>query len=295
MKIPAFQKKQLAIAILLAAPAFSAQAALIDLNLSASSSASADGNTAVVNSDGPSNSYAYAYSSDSAGSDGYGYGGDGYGYGGDGYSYTQSRAEGGSYGAFGANAYGSGNYVSSSTFLQSYAVTNDALSNQFFDFTFSIENGSMYASCADGYGSCSSVIDASYDAEIRLNGTAIWASAAEIIFDGTDAILNTSDVLLGTYSAGSDYYSWADQSFTIDLGTFAANEEFILEYEINLKVSGTDGYSTVQFGDPNGFGQSGTPFTSTDVTSVPEPGSLGIIAAGLGLLALRRRKNKTQH
>ena len=293
MNIPTFQKKLLAVAIV-TAPIHGAQAAIIDLSLTAATSAKVGSDLAVTDSEGPSSGYvdASAYDDNSSG------------------GYASAYADGDTDGSFYSNASGIGTFESSATFLQSYSVDNDPF-DQTFDFTFTIENGSLEVGCSgyggdgygddygnDGYGSdCSGTSNASYDAEIRLNDVAIWTSMAELAFDGTDISLTTSGEMLGSYTPSSSYYSWSAQSFTIDLGSFAASEAFTLDYEITLNTSGSDGYTYAQFGDPNGFGQGGSPFittaTTTTPTSVPEPASLGIIAAGLGLLGLnRRRKNK---
>ena len=292
MNSPFFQKKQLAAAILVFAPVFGAQAALVQLDLSATSTSSIDSNPILLDSAGPSPANVFTSSSQF------------------GTSYASGSANGYTDGSFYSDANGYGLFDSSATFLQSYTVTNDPF-DQLFDFNFFIENGSLNAGCDQGYGSDGYGSDgygsdgygsggcgpssASYEAEIRLNGSAIWNSMAELIFDGTDTIFNATGQMLGTYFSSNNYYDWGDQSYTLDLGSYSEGEVFTLDYEVTVTAFGNDGSARAQFGDPNGFGQGGSPFTTTP-TSVPEPGSLGIIAAGLGLLGLsRRRKNRTQH
>jgi len=292
VNIPVFKRKQLAVAILASVPLFGAQATIIDLNLSATTSAQIDINSAVTDADGPTPASVNSSATDNTGPS----------------SYANANANGNLDGSFNSSTSGFGTYNSSATFLQSYSVENDPF-DQVFDFTFTIENGSLDVGCHDGYGegdfnlalfdeegpsNCMGTANASYDAEIRLDGVSIWNSMAELAFDGTNTSITTSGEMLGMYTPASTYYSWSPQSFTLDLGSFAGGDTFTLDYEITLSTSGTNGNSYAQFGDPNGFGQSGSPFTAT--TSVPEPASLGIIAAGLGLLGFnRRRKSKINH
>lgn len=318
MNIPVFKKKKIAIAILVTAPLFDAQAALIDLKLSAEASASIEDISPIVATFGPveEDVFAYAeangiYSYENAKIDDEGYGDNGEG------TFTDSLSPGSSSwssayirgdmnGGFGGNVYGAGDkYASSATFLQSYSVTNDESTDQDFDFTFKIENGGISSQC----GPFSEEIDcqnssSSYQAEILLNGSQIFYSAAALTFSDLDNLFTFNDTsapgnTLGIYSSGASFYQWDTQSFNIDLGTFISNETFTLDYRVTLNTSGMNAYSSAQFGDPNGFGQSSSSFTNTaatPTTSVPEPGSLGIIAAGLGLLGLnRRRKNKAHH
>ena len=303
VNIPVLKTQKLTIALLVTAPIFSAQAAIIEFNLSAASSTSISGNPTPVNNtetvtDTPNiesvNAVSYIDDIDNTGIIS---------------NSSFARTQGGDNGVFGIQTNGYGSFDSSAEFLQSYNVKNDALTDQFFDFNFSIENGSLNVGCNDnviesdiligndgyGYGGdCNGAASASYDAEIRLNDVVIWNSMAELAFNGTDASLtpegNQGTEVLGNYSPQSNYYSWNDQSFIIDLGTFSTNEEFTLDYKVTLTGAGTNAYSYAQFGDPTGFGLNGSPFTSSNTASVPEPSSLGIIAVGLGLLGFSRKK-----
>jgi hypothetical protein len=277
VSIPFFKINQLAIAILVAAPVFGAQAALISLDLSASAFAAADEDTATI-FDGPSslsvNAYADAFT-------------------------ALGHASGDSDGSFNSSANGSGSFESSATFLQSYTVTNDPF-EQLFDFTFSIENSSLRVGCDNSYGgdgdgdsaaTCEGTSAASYNAKIWLNGVSIFDSFAKLDFNGIETEADFEGEMLGDYFGGSDYYFGGGESYTLDLGSFSGGQMFNLEYEVTVTASGMDAAGLAQFSDPNGFGQGGSPFNTA---ILPEPGSLGLIATGLALLGLSRRR-KTSH
>ncbi|MFT4713179.1 MAG: hypothetical protein ACJAVI_002663 [Candidatus Azotimanducaceae bacterium] len=278
VSIPFFKINQLAIAILVVAPVFGAQAALISLDLSASALAATGEDPAINLVDGPSSVSVDAYAD---------------------VFTALGHASGDSDGIFNSSANGSGSFESSATFLQSYTVTNDPF-EQLFDFTFSIENGSLRVGCDDSYGgdgdgdsaaTCVGTSAASYNAKIRLNGVSIWDSFAKLDFNGTNTDEDFEGAMLGSYFGGSDYFFGSEESYTLDLGSFSGGQMFNLEYEVTVTASGIGAAGLALFGDPNGFGQGGSPFNTA---ILPEPGSLGLIAAGLGLLGLSRRR-KTSH
>lgn len=179
-------------------------------------------------------------------------------------------------GNFDLNGNVSGLGLTTSTFVQSYNVVNGN-QDQFFDFTFSILNGSLDVGCSAeieeeyGYGgdfalidvnpgtnflptdgiiavdkgpsSCSpnNVANAFYDASIMLNGTTIWDSFASLSLDnGSASIVQTGSQALATYTPGSTGLSWGEQTFTIGLDDFAANASFDLVYSVSLGASGSN-------------------------------------------------------
>lgn len=301
-----FKHTKLLAAVLLASQSYQAHSLVYTLDITTESKALflSDPLAAVTNTDSDSvSASSSAFISDSSAS-----------------AYT--RASGNSSGAFGLSAsaytYGALNdtFGSYSTLTQSYVVENDSALEQLFDFTFEIENGSINANCGgryggedffmeDGYGGgAPSVCEAGdsagsgYEAEIFLNGDSIWNSNATVITDEAGSTFDLTNDLLGGNLFGNSYY-WSAQSFTLDLGAFAAGETFTFDYVVSVGaaaelVGGSDVSAYAQFGDPNGFGASNIgPFSS--VNAVPEPASLALMMSGLlglGVAANRRRKTK---
>lgn len=281
MQLRSFPVAPLAAAILLATHASGAHAVVFDLELTADATAQVDANAPVTDSQGPLPGYVSASASDYAASGAY------------------AGANGDLDGTFYMSADGYGVFDAGAGFLQSYTVTNDDGFDQFFDFTFNIENGSIDSSCGDdgygygdGYGTGAACGDgdegaADYSAEIRLNGATIWESSASLVTSDGGSVFSSSGVALGTYFADDSFYYWSEQTFTIDLGLIAAGESFDLDYEVRVGANGSNGGGRAQFGDPSGFGATGSPFGSTP--TVPEPGTLALLAPAL--LGLRLWRN----
>ncbi len=200
-----------------------------------------------------------------------------------------------------------------------FTNTSGTAQNYFFDFT--INNGSLDA-YSDGTLTTGEYVQAGNTVAIQLNGVDIYTSNATLLTDDTGSSLTTTGTMLGSYTAGSDWYSWGTYSGTLDLGVFNPGESFLLEYDIftfaesnvdRLVVGGGEcGYggrgndelwldeacgnwfvtsAGSRFGDPNGI--SGMPINPTTVTSssvsVPEPGLLFLLGAGVAGLAFARR------
>ncbi len=245
-------------------------------------------------------------------------------------SFASGSASGNDEGRFRLNGSISGIAATSSSFVQSYDVTNGD-TDQFFDFSFNILNGSLSVGCnsgfddgyGDGYGEFNDGIEfvridevdqpsgncapalmsqAFYDASITLNGTTIWDSFAALSFNqDTASIEQSGSQTLGTYNANSDFYSWAEQDFTISLGDeIAANESFSLVYTVTLGASGVNQmgqgieqgnflFASSQFGDPNSFNTSSVN-TFRNPVNVSTPGTIAILGLGLvGIAGLRKR------
>ncbi len=198
-----------------------------------------------------------------------------------------------------------------------FTNTSGIAQNYFFDFT--INNGALstynYVPLLAG-----EYVQAGNTVAIQLNGADIYTSNATLLTDDTGSSLTTTGSVLGSYTAGSDYYSWGTYSGTLDLGVFNPGESFLLEYDIftfaDSNVDRLDsGYGECgyggwggdelwlveecggwfvtsagsRFGDPNGI--SGMPINPTTVTStsVPEPGLLFLLGGGVAGLAFARR------
>ena len=223
-----------------------------------------------------------------------------------------------------------GNGVANATVTQQYVVSNTA-QRQSFDFDFNIVAGSIDVNCFSelnieqsnefedfegpslnsGLDGCSSAQSATsaFDADILLNGVSIWSTGAvlSIIAGVLEFTENDSFVSLGNYTEGDTRYSWVDQIFNIELGTFEAGEQFELTYIASTIATGIDSNSsidfeeellrnvnaTARFGDPtqinaNVFNATAAP---TPTSQVSAPGSIALFGLALfGLAAVKRRQ-----
>lgn len=248
----------------------------------------------------PSDVYAYA--------DDYGPSGDAY-----------ASAWGDDSGDMFARSSGNGSFDAGSSIRQSVEFTNTTGTAQNYFFDFTINNGSL--SAYDYYNSLAAgeYVQAANDVAIMLNGVDIFTSQATLVSTDSGTTLTTSGIELGTYTTGSDYYSWGTYTGTLDLGVFNPGEGFLLEYDIltsansnaSSSLFGCEGYGGLgddnwwwleemgscftnygasRFGDPNGInGMPISPLTVTSV-SVPEPSMLFLLAGGVAGLAFAGRK-----
>ena len=313
----------LAIASSLAVVSVSADAAIVTLNLEGMTSAQVDiqaaeseTKTSQAEVDAQSSLYSDTSSSDArARADNLG------------WFYSTSSGYFGAYYSYDGLAQ-QGGFDTSSVVKQRYQVQNSGV-DQFFDFSFSLLNGSIDVNCGDGYGygygygfepaaevfaseepvdeiieevvepplyACSGQdqVISGYTAEILFNGNVIWESAAELFINANGIAFTSSGVSLNSYD-GSNYYWWDAKDFTLDLGLVSANTSFTLDYIVKTYTQGSgdnyfNGYA--QFGDPNGFGtQSITQFTST-TTEVNAPAMFGLLGLSLAGIFVRRRVNR---
>ena len=221
---------------------------------------------------------------------------------------------------------GTNTFTASSNIQQVVDFVNVSPFAQSYSFDFTINQGSLSSylyNTGSGYS-----ITTSNQVSIKLNGIEIFSSEATLTTNDSGSSLTTNGTVLGSYTAGSDFYSWSPFSGTLDLGIFGVGESFTLEYDIfTLATSngvgsaeicvggygdygygdggefGGEGYcytedatsARSQFGDPNGL--SSMPIDDTTVTgkqaSVSEDASFLLFGAGLaGLAFSRRRKNR---
>ena len=122
--------------------------------------------------------------------------------------------------------------------------------------------------------------------DILLNGAPIWSAFATM--DG--CTLSHSN--MGTPVTGGCEADWASFTAAVDLGVYANGAGFTIGYEMSAFAETADADRTAfaRIGDP--FDPVGDPaqLIATPV-SVPAPGGLGVLAAGLiGFVALRRKR-----
>jgi len=214
-----------------------------------------------------------------------------------------------------SGANGSGFYTAGGHIQQRHEMTNAGTAAMAYNFNFTISQGSLRATDSRGYLGAEYAL-AAYDVTIKLNNSVIWQSAATLRNDIAGSSLAQSGTPLAAYTPTSDNYAWTPYSDTLSLGIFNPGDRFILEYDIFTKALGDTGYagdcgdipgnlsglcakgwSSTQFGDPNGF--SSMPINNSTVmaapVSVPEPSALLLMAGGAaGLVYARRRKSRPQ-
>ena len=148
---------------------------------------------------------------------------------GDSSGHGFARARGNGAGVLGASASGGGTYSSTATFVQSFTIENDETFGQGLSFLFYIENGSIRANRGfseeqgevevPGGGECTGddFAEASYAANIKLNGTEILSSSATVRQDATESafVHDPNTQLAPQPPADSNFYSWGADSFLL--------------------------------------------------------------------------------
>jgi hypothetical protein len=124
-------------------------------------------------------------------------------------------------------------------------------------FTFTIIPGELSADISPSYTpTAGQALSALYEIDIRLNGTSIWNSSANLQYNGgTNTFSFTDDPvnsLGGTvYNTATSYsYFFGPFTQTISLGTFAPGETKLFEYD--LKTIATGNLPTTCTGSSNG-------------------------------------------
>ncbi len=243
-----------------------------------------------------------------------------YEYESDATGYGDASSWGSDSGLMYSRASGDGFFSSEGHIQQVVEFTNTSGTAQNYFFDFTINNGALNTYSYDPL-TTGEYVQAGNTVAIQLNGVDIYTSNATLLTNDSGSSLTTTGAVLGSYTAGSNSYSWGVYSGTLDLGIFNPGESFLLEYDIfTFAESNVDrldagseecGYggwdeevwfdeecggwfvtsAGSRFGDPNGI--TGMPINPTTVTSssvsVPEPGLLFLLGGGVAGLAFARR------
>lgn len=167
-------------------------------------------------------------------------------------------------GNFGSRVNGKGNYDITGLFTYKDTFVNPSSFPSPATFTFTIIPGELSADISPSYTPAAlDALFARYEIDIRLNGTSIWDSSAELQYDGGTNLFsftNTGTHSLGgttTTTATSYSYFFGPVTTTISLGTFAPGETKLFEYD--LKTIATGNLPTTCTGSSNGGGNPNEP------------------------------------
>lgn len=167
-------------------------------------------------------------------------------------------------GNFGSRVSGNGNYDITGLFTYKDTFVNPNPFPSPATFTFTIIPGELSADISPSYTpTAGQALSALYEIDIRLNGTSIWDSSAELQYDGGTNTFSFADT--GTHSLGgtlspltpttSYSYFFGPFTQTISLGTFAPGETKLFEYDLKTIAKGN--LPTTCTGSPNEGGGGG--------------------------------------
>ena len=224
-------------------------------------------------------------------------------------------------GQFRSRSSGTGFFDATGLYFQTETVTNTSGIAQNYVFDFVVNAGLLGIDNNGATLGAAEAGTASYIIDVLLNGTSIANSQAHLSLTSTGSTFSESGTFsLGgaapTSSATSTFYSWNPLAQSINLGVFAAADSFTLAYSMETIATGsfaratgsagsgcnseldgdfigdgqcsTLGYSIAGASDPNHLSGNAT----ITAMSVPEPGTVLLMGAGLVGVGLSRRAKK---
>ena len=195
-------------------------------------------------------------------------------------------------GSFASPAFGINNAIAIARLTYSTTNTTGAAADFFFTFSILGPRLEIRDSSQAGLNMHSvGAPDASYTAQIQVNGDPIWRSFAELYGGRNGHLLFEEDTDLGgtRYGTGGLIgYQFSNYGNTLPLGTFANGETITVEavLQVDLSSAWLDLGALAQIGDPNALGTTGG--FSGDFSNVPEPATATLLLIGFAFAGMRR-------
>ncbi|KAA3649235.1 MAG: PEP-CTERM sorting domain-containing protein [Proteobacteria bacterium] len=219
--------------------------------------------------------------------------------------------------SFGMALGGSNHFAVSSLIAYSDVITNTSAVTQNYTFNFTIDQSAIAFNVPPGTSATGA---ASRDIQLNINGTRLSYDHIDIAISGSSATCTSESGggPLGTYSncasPNANFSTASAQNFAIALGTLLPGDSFVLDYVYltSLRytgsrtggcalidapfgaVAGSCGGASAFIGDPFDTESTGMAFSVSatpagNPASVPEPGTLALLAAAGAFLTSRRK------